>query len=84
MQKKLDYAALAKAREETRQLQIYKADAEMLLRTDADKQRQQEKQHCFAGRSRTGTVCLIRGLGRVSPTSNREISGIRKSPCSSS
>ena len=40
MQKKLDYAALAKAREEAQQLQIYKANAEMLLRTDADEQRQ--------------------------------------------
>ena len=40
VQKKLDYAALAKAREEARQLQIYKANAEMLLRTDADEQRQ--------------------------------------------
>ena len=36
----LDYAALAKAREEARHLQIYKANAEMLLRTDADDQRQ--------------------------------------------
>ena len=42
MQKKLDYAALAKAREEAKQLQIYKANAEMLLRTDADDQRRQE------------------------------------------
>ena len=40
VQKKLDYAALAKAREEAGQLQIYKANAEMLLRTDADEQRQ--------------------------------------------
>ena len=40
VQKKLDYAALAKAREEARQLQIYKANAEMLLRSDADEQRQ--------------------------------------------
>ena len=40
VQKKLDYAALAKAREEARQLQIYKANAEMLLHTDADEQRQ--------------------------------------------
>ena len=40
MQKKLDYAALAKAREEAKQLQIYKAIAEILLRTDADDQRQ--------------------------------------------
>ena len=40
VQKKLDYAALAKAREEARQIQIYKANAEMLLRTDADDQRQ--------------------------------------------
>ena len=40
VQKKLDYAALAKAREEARQLQIYKANAEMLLCTDADEQRQ--------------------------------------------
>lgn len=44
VQKKLDYAALAKAREEARQLQIYKANAEMLLRTDADEQRQTEHQ----------------------------------------
>ena len=36
------------------------------------------------GHSRTGIVRSIRGLGRVSPTSNREISGIRKSSCSSS
>ena len=36
VQKKLDYSALAKAREEARQLQIYKANAEILLRTDAD------------------------------------------------
>ena len=42
MQKKLDYAALAKAREEAKRLQIYKANAEMLLRTDADDQRRQE------------------------------------------
>ena len=40
VQKKFDYAALAKAREEARQLQIYKANAEMLLRTDTDEQRQ--------------------------------------------
>ena len=40
VQKKLDYAALAKAREEARQLQIYMANAEMLLRTDVDEQRQ--------------------------------------------
>ena len=40
VQKKLDYAALAKAREEARQLQIYKANAEMLLRTDTEEQRQ--------------------------------------------
>ena len=40
MQKKLDYAALAKARDEAKQLQIYKANTEMLLRTDADDQRQ--------------------------------------------
>ena len=40
VQKKLDYAALAKAREEARQLQIYKANAEMFLRTDTEEQRQ--------------------------------------------
>ena len=40
VQKKLDYAELSKAREEARQLQIYKANAEMLLRTDAEEQRQ--------------------------------------------
>ena len=40
MQKKLDYAALAKAREEARQLQIYKANEERLLHTDAEEQRQ--------------------------------------------
>ena len=40
VQKKLDDAALAKAREEARQLQIYKANAEMLLRTDTEEQRQ--------------------------------------------
>ena len=40
VQKKLDYAALAKTREEARQLQIYKANAEMLLCTDADEHRQ--------------------------------------------
>ena len=40
VQKKLDYAALAKAREEARQLQIYKANAEMLLRQGAEEQRQ--------------------------------------------
>ena len=44
VQKKLDYAALAKAREEARQLQIYKANAEILLRTDADEQRQTREQ----------------------------------------
>ena len=33
-------AAISKAREKARQLQIYKANAEMLLRTDADDQRQ--------------------------------------------
>ena len=40
VQKKLDYAALAKAREEARQLQIYKANEERLLHTDAEEQRQ--------------------------------------------
>ena len=40
MQKELDYAGLAKARDEAKQLQIYKADAEILLRTDAEEQRQ--------------------------------------------
>lgn len=44
MQKKLDYTALDKAREEARQLQIYKANAEILLRTDADEQRQTREQ----------------------------------------
>ena len=44
VQKKLDYAALAKAREETRQLQIYKANAEMLLRTNADQRQTREHQ----------------------------------------
>ena len=44
MQKKLDYTALAKAREEARQLQIYKANAEILLRTDADERRQTREQ----------------------------------------
>ena len=45
VQKKLDYAALAKARDEAKQLQIYKANAEMLLRMDADeKQRAREHQ----------------------------------------
>ena len=33
-------AAISKAREKARQLQIYKANAEMLLRTDAEEQRQ--------------------------------------------
>ena len=40
MQKKLDYAELSKARDEAKRLQIYKANAEMLLRTDAEEQRQ--------------------------------------------
>ena len=40
VQKKLDYAELSKARDEAKQLQIYKANAEMLLRTDAEEQRQ--------------------------------------------
>ena len=40
VQKKLDYAELSKARDEAKQLQIYKANAEILLRTDAEKQRQ--------------------------------------------
>lgn len=48
VQKKLDYAELSKARDEAKRLQIYKANAEMLLRTDADDQwqtreHQQEK-----------------------------------------
>ena len=34
VQKKLDYAELSKARDEAKRLQIYKANAEMLLRTD--------------------------------------------------
>ena len=63
VQKKLDYAALARTREKAKQLQ-------------------KGKTHCFAGCSRTGTVRSIRGS--VSPTSSREISDIRKSPCSSS
>ena len=40
VQKKLDYAELSKARDEAKRLQIYKANAEMLLCTDADDQRQ--------------------------------------------
>ena len=65
---------LSKARDEAKRLQIYKANAEMLLRTDAEEQRQtrehqQEKQPCIAGRSRTGTVRSIRGLGSFAPTS---------------
>ena len=40
VQKKLDYAELSKVRDEAKQLQIYKANAEMLLRTDAEEQRQ--------------------------------------------
>ena len=40
VQKKLDYAELSKARDEAKRLQIFKANAEMLLRTDADDQRQ--------------------------------------------
>lgn len=40
VQKKLDYAELSKARDEAKQLQIYKANAEMLLRTDTEEQRQ--------------------------------------------
>mgnify|MGYP006887219913 CR=1 FL=1 len=40
VQKKFNYAELSKARDEAKQLQIYKANAEMLLRTDADEQRQ--------------------------------------------
>ena len=44
VQKKLDYAALAKARDEAKQLQIYKANAEMLLRMDADEQ-QRAREH---------------------------------------
>ena len=39
-QRELDYAELSKARDEANQLQIYKATAEMLLRTDAEEQRQ--------------------------------------------
>ena len=39
-QRELDYAELSKARDEAKQLQIYKANAEMLLRTDAEEQRQ--------------------------------------------
>ena len=38
--KKLDYAELSKVRDEAKQLQIYKANAEMLLRTDTEEQRQ--------------------------------------------
>ena len=38
--KKLDYAELSKARDEAKQLQIYKANTEILLRTDAEEQRQ--------------------------------------------
>ena len=40
VQKKLDYAELSKARDEAKRLQIHKANAEMLLRTDAEEQRQ--------------------------------------------
>ena len=35
-----DYAELSKARDEAKRLQIHKANAEMLLRTDAEEQRQ--------------------------------------------
>ena len=34
------YEELSKARDEAKQLQIYKANAEMLLRTDTEEQRQ--------------------------------------------
>ena len=44
MQKKLDYAELSKARDEAKRLQIYKANAEMLLRMDTDEQRQTREQ----------------------------------------
>lgn len=44
VQKKLDYAELSKARDEAKQLQIYKANAGMLLCTDAEEQRQ-TKEH---------------------------------------
>ena len=40
MEVKREKSKQSKAREEARQLQIYKANAEMLLRTDADEQRQ--------------------------------------------
>ena len=40
VQKKLDYAVLSKVRDEAKRLQIYKANAEMLLRQDAEEQRQ--------------------------------------------
>ena len=40
VQKKFNYAELSKARDEAKRLQIYKANAEILLRTDAEKQRQ--------------------------------------------
>ena len=44
VQKKLDYAELAKVRDEAKQLQIYKANVEMLLRMDADEQ-QRAREH---------------------------------------
>ena len=40
VQKKLNYAELSKVRDEAKQLQIYKANEERLLHTDAEEQRQ--------------------------------------------
>ena len=62
VQKKLDYAELSKARDEAKRLQIYKANAEMLLRTDADEQRQTREHQHFDEHSLSGEVCF--GIGK--------------------
>ena len=83
------YAALSKARDEAKRLQIYKANAEMLLRTDAEEQRQtrerqQGKIALLCRAQPNGNRSFNRGLGESFPNKQREISGCRKSPCSSS
>lgn len=72
VQKKLDYAGLAKARDEAKQLQIYKANAEILLRTDAEEQRQtrarqQEKIALLCRAQPNGNRSINQGFGEPRP-----------------
>lgn len=80
VQKKLDYAELSKARDEAKRLRIYKANAEMLLRTDADDQRQkrehqQENSTAMQGAAEREPFDQSGGWGEFPQQAAGEISG---------